>query len=1122
MRAVARYCPNCGRHLPSGSLAAGTRIGQQGRYTIVRLLGAGGFGEVYLANDIVLGRVCVVKRLRLRSDLSQTMMQQIISSFDHEAHMLVLLNTPGHPHIPEIYDYLEADSCLVMKYISGYSLQQILVARRAELSEEAILRYGRDLASALSYMHNREKPILHRDVKPANVLLDTTMRIWLIDFGLSFSGDNPSFHSGGTPGYAAPEQWQGQAAPPSDVYSLGATLFCLLTGYTPDHSMVSLLIQGQASWPSLSEFVAPVRPEVERLLTRTLAFEPAGRPTAQELFEALEQLIAAVMIPPPPPPAPLPLPEPLVIREVSGAIFQQLADHGAIALSGPAGVGKSALAAHLFLQNAGPADSFWHSCRAGAGAEELVQALAAFLARQGRNDLWRQISVAHQMGNPLPPLELLLNYISQTLLDLSAERRNAGRPPLLLCFDDWHLAEDDPELQHLCARIYNLARAGGPQLLLLVRRAPVTLSGIRVIPLAGMNLNEARQLPAEHNRLSDTQLERLITATAGNPQLLLLSGSLIRDADDLEQIVERLIASSDIERYLLYEVTAGLSEAEQRVMEALAILLDEGGSRDLLEELLDGANIGEVLNQLVGRNLVLRSPGRNGIYRQSMLVQRFFYEQFGRRERRRLHLCAAEYYTSAQAEPLRAVRHFLYGGAPERSAVLAVSEGEAMVRRGQAHLLSTLLQELPAGNLDPSLQAALASLRGEIAALLGDYTLAQTLLESALEQGSIPGAGAEQLAAQARRRRLLAGIAERTGDYAKAEDYCRAGLALLAGLSRPHLETPRLYEQLATVLTRRGNLNAAEQACHEGVASLPAEPAAARERAYLQKRAATIAGQRGDYATAINALEQCLIQARRADDPLLQAAVLNNLGTLLISTDNLKRGLECLAASLELKGQLGDIEGQVATLINQGAAYQAVEDFEAALRCFEESRTICLRLHLQGWLALTTSNIGVNHYLCAELLPARASFRAAEELFRTLGDDYGRVDVLYRLGDVMLGLGEPAEALEYGEVALALARQIGSPAYESCALRVAGEALTALGRLDEAGIQLTEAYQLQEQVGDPFDQALNLVALARLELARGNRAGAAAQIAAGQTLTGTYPLPYPARLLEQLQAHLGQ
>ncbi|HYF64195.1 MAG TPA: serine/threonine-protein kinase [Herpetosiphonaceae bacterium] len=303
----ALFCSQCGlsthatinqRGAPraAGELPPGTLLFASRRYRIERSLGRGGFGETYLATDAGLKqRKCVIKRMLVDPAWSGAEERIARDNFRREAELLADLNTPGHPNIPEIYEYLHEEACLVMKYIEGKSLNQ------GGMPAGRILDCVRDICSALTYMHGRVPPVLHRDIKPANILLADNGHVWLIDFGLSKSApihaaapQNSATMMSGTPGYTPPEQWQNAAVPQSDVYALAATLHTLLTRHAPAFTDADLpaLIDGRAGqFPPVRDFDPDVDPRIERLIQRGMDFNPAARPTAGQFLAEVMQIL---------------------------------------------------------------------------------------------------------------------------------------------------------------------------------------------------------------------------------------------------------------------------------------------------------------------------------------------------------------------------------------------------------------------------------------------------------------------------------------------------------------------------------------------------------------------------------------------------------------------------------------------------------------------------------------------------------------------------------------------------------------------------------------------------------------------------------------------------------------
>jgi serine/threonine protein kinase len=312
----ARYCTKCGVRLAAAgltdealtkSLPLGTAL-QGGRYQIVGQLGQGGMGAVYLARDMELfGRLCVIKQMR-PFFATQTERRKAEEDFKREAEVLVRLNHPGHPRIPEVYGYFVegVDQFLVMKYIEGESLERRLERIGGPLSEAEVVRCAQEVANALVYLHSRKpQPVIHRDIKPANIIVDPEDRVWLVDFGLAkaavSSGARVVVAGGktvaaGTPGYTPLEQWQMQPSLKSDIYALGATVHHLLTAHDPRDRFTSFpeldfeILRSLSHFEPLAEVRPDVSPTLASLVERCLDPNPARRPPADQLEIELGRL----------------------------------------------------------------------------------------------------------------------------------------------------------------------------------------------------------------------------------------------------------------------------------------------------------------------------------------------------------------------------------------------------------------------------------------------------------------------------------------------------------------------------------------------------------------------------------------------------------------------------------------------------------------------------------------------------------------------------------------------------------------------------------------------------------------------------------------------------------------
>ena len=273
------------------------------RYRIVESLGQGGMGSVYRAVDENLGMDVALKENLFTTD-------EYARQFRLEA---VILANLRHPNLPRVSDHFvmgEQGQYLVMDFIDGEDLRQRM-ERLGVLSEDDVINIGAALCDALSYLHSRKPPILHRDIKPGNVKITPDGHIYLVDFGLAkvFQGSQATTTGARamTPGYSPPEQYgTGRTDPRTDIYSLGATLYAALTGIIPEDGLARAMDNAQ---------LTPVRkrsPKVSRRLAtvieRAMSIDPADRfQTADDFKKGLldsksrtQQLTGTYTVSPPP------------------------------------------------------------------------------------------------------------------------------------------------------------------------------------------------------------------------------------------------------------------------------------------------------------------------------------------------------------------------------------------------------------------------------------------------------------------------------------------------------------------------------------------------------------------------------------------------------------------------------------------------------------------------------------------------------------------------------------------------------------------------------------------------------------------------------------------------------
>src|SRR5947208_4680577 len=256
-----------------------------GRYKVVRRLGSGGMANVYLAEDQELGRRIAIKILNDRHAHDD----QFVERFRREAKNAAGLS---HPNVVAIYDRGEAEGTyyIAMEYLDGRSLKELIVSRGPAPIPVAI-DYARQILTAIRFAHRHG--IVHRDIKPHNVLVDAEGRLKVTDFGIARAGASQMTEAGsiiGTAQYLAPEQARGRPADQtSDLYSVGVVLYELLTGVVPfsGDTPVEIAMKHLSSVPEApSTKRADIPRDLDMVEMRTLAKDPSERYQSAEIGRA--------------------------------------------------------------------------------------------------------------------------------------------------------------------------------------------------------------------------------------------------------------------------------------------------------------------------------------------------------------------------------------------------------------------------------------------------------------------------------------------------------------------------------------------------------------------------------------------------------------------------------------------------------------------------------------------------------------------------------------------------------------------------------------------------------------------------------------------------------------------
>src|SRR5258706_12102859 len=283
------FCANCGMELkPAAPLTAGTvtvggtaggsggtsrslTIGtplQGGRYVITKILGEGGMGAAMLATDKRIDNKPVVIKELISDNSDPTKFKEDERNFKREVVTLAHLD---HPLIPNVTDNFDEGShyFMVQDYVEGENLEQRMERLKQPMREREALGYASEVLDVLDYLAQQTPPIVHRDIKPANIIIGSKdKRAHLVDFGIARADvarnvKRKQTSALGTPGYAPPEQYQGNADPRSDLYALGATLHHVLTNRAPRN-------YPPFTYPPVRTLNPQLSPEVERVVARAV------------------------------------------------------------------------------------------------------------------------------------------------------------------------------------------------------------------------------------------------------------------------------------------------------------------------------------------------------------------------------------------------------------------------------------------------------------------------------------------------------------------------------------------------------------------------------------------------------------------------------------------------------------------------------------------------------------------------------------------------------------------------------------------------------------------------------------------------------------------------------------
>jgi serine/threonine protein kinase/tetratricopeptide (TPR) repeat protein len=1033
----------------------GTTLGQ---YHIVEAIGHGGMAVVYKAQQPVLDRLVAIKVLLPH----QADTPEFRARFTREAKAVAQLN---HPNILPIIDYGQSADLnyIVMKYVASGTLADRL---KHPIDLTTTARLITQIAAALDHAHQRG--ILHRDVKPSNVLLDEGEWVQLADFGLakmliSEQDLTTSGLSMGTPAYLSPEQGQGLPCDHhSDIYSLGVIAYEMITGRLPftAETPMGVIIKHIYDQPPSPRGLNPQLSEtIEAVLVKGLAKPIEQRyHSAGELATALQLAIAAsptmalspvvgldsnatpqIVAPTAPRTVPRLTPStPIAVsnkilfeetvpttphfigREAELAAYQaQLERDRFLIITGLAGMGKTTLGAKLARAvSATPDDVFWFTFDPieKSTTDALYWALAAFLDNRGEPSLAKYLRGEIGAQKPLERMAKL-NLLSAAL----------ATGNYVLCFDDVQIAQDVPDLAYffklIRQRFVELKQPLPATFILMGRSVPPDLEVLVAQSLRGLTEDATGQFLAERDVVLPRELtQQLWQHTEGNPKLLELSASNLAglSVEAAATFITTLVRRGDIRDYLMRNIYSTLTPDEQLVMGALAVFPGPI-ARDGVEELLAEEQLGRVaqhLDALVNKHVLTLDPDDQIDCHD--LVREYCYHILTRRDRDRFHQRAALYFEQEQ-NWLAAAHHHYERREAARSLDLLITHADAIINAGGVAALTQQLGLFNAATLTPEQRVLLHKTQGHAFSLQGHYQSAIAAYAAAQEEATQDQIRAETLW-------LIARTYLKLGDYEQTREYCTRSLQLSEnGLADP-IGIARAHHDLGWAHYRLGHFPPAAQ--HFLIA------------------------------------EQL---AQNGHDILLAAQASLALGVVAWRENRLEEARDRFEASRRVFRELGDRTGEANAIGNLGIVFKALRRTDEELACHLQATAIYEQIGDIHGLLYAANNAGYLFLTKGNWREATRHYTRLESLAQESGQKPMLSLAWCGLADVHLAQGDVRRALDYASQARQLAEELGMGLELGVAGRVLGDIWLALDDAPQAQRYFEESLPILEQYQDVED-----------------------------------------------------
>ncbi|MEZ4660491.1 MAG: AAA family ATPase [Caldilineaceae bacterium] len=776
-------------------------------------------------------------------------------------------------------------------------------------------------------------------------------------------------------------------------------------------------------------------------------------------------------------PQPLPADSPpdspnFVGRQKELQLYQkQLQTAGIVIITGPIGAGKSALASRLVALAHAHKPLFWYRCFPHEGVFDIIWKLAAHLAHNGHDEAWGWLHAATENGEA-PKLGIFYDYLLQHL-----QGQN-----YLLYFDDFHNLQDDPLYVGFAERLVASVEKGDFQMVLTSRRR-LALGPFQSTPLPPFTLEDTQILfRALGLTIAPAALAQLHTQAAGNLELIKLAAHIWQTDPSSPALFTNLVQADAIQAYLMSHIDQRLPEKERRILSAGAVLLEQPVTPDILEEILDEGDLHRSLLSLRDAYLLEGVDSENRrAYRLPTVVQAFYYDLLGTRQRQDMHGRAATFY-AAKDEPFLAATQYLHAGRGMLAAQQATADVRAQLIKGRAAALDDLLTKIGGAELPTLWQTRVALAKGQICSYLHRAPLAQEYFAQAIARLAPLAESGEAVQIRARLCREM-GFLLKSIAPAEAVEWLQRGLK---DAQHDRELAADLWIQLGNAHNRLGHAEAEAHAYEQACALLP------DTNSWLYLLALIGLGKyyflRGAYVESRQYMQQAKNLADQRQDLINMLAMRVNLGALTFTTSLLwDEASAYYREALALAQRLGNIREAARSRLNLGVLRgwqehtEGVQLLSTALDNAQAHAIHDIEATCHGYLAAFALH-------GAAQASAYAHLTAAQALIAHSKFDYLQPFINQLWARYHMHLGHHTQALDFANNAIHVAQQKQMAQEEGTALCMRGQLYARLDQPAEA--QADFAASLILLAANPFETArVNLAWALSLPMTAASAAG---------------------------------